>query len=103
MNENSTIKVIDKISQEIIKTYSLDESHLAYEFASQLEEIGMDIEIKSPTLVESFKNALELNSKQIDEYDESVREEVEDHDGQELTDDMEVDSCCFKPFQESKD
>ena len=70
MNTGNVIKVIDKLSQETMSTFSLDDAEKAYEFAKQMEEVGFDVELKSPTVIESLKETLGLNKKQISELDD---------------------------------
>jgi hypothetical protein len=92
----NTIKVIDMISQDVIKTYQEDQREEAYSYAAELEQMGFDVRVVTPTLMDSFKSTLGLDVERLVDFEDSVREELEDHDGQELD-----DSCCYKPFSES--
>ena len=86
---SNKIKVIETKTQSILFETSLEEEQKAYEHAAQMEEMGLEVKIVRDTIIESFQNSLGLSQKQLKEHQESVQEELHDHDGQE-------ESCCFK-------
>ena len=88
----SKILVIDKVTKQILLECKLDEADKAYEFAGSLEEMGLDVEVVNPTIAQTLSNSLGLSQAQVEEYEASMEEEMEDHDG----------SCCFKDSSDDK-
>lgn len=87
MSTTSVIQVIDKASKEVLFECSLEDSEKAYEFAGKMDEMGLDVEVKTPTITESLCDSLGIERDEREEYEESVIAEIEDHDG----------SCCATP------
>lgn len=88
--EKSKIIVRDIHTQQTLFECPVSESERAYKFAADMEEMGLDIEVISPTLTETLSHSLGLSDEQLREYKNSMEEEIASHDG----------SCCF---EESKD
>jgi hypothetical protein len=65
---------------------AIEESEKAYQFAAEMEEMGLDIEVVSPTLGETLSNSLGLSQEAQQKYKDSLEEEMESHEG----------SCCFE-------
>jgi hypothetical protein len=88
--EKSKILVIDVQTKQTLFECGVEDSEKAYRFAAEMEKMGLDVEVISPTLSETLSNSLGLTSDQMREYKKSLDEEMEGHDG----------SCCF---EDSKD
>jgi hypothetical protein len=88
--EKSKILVIDVQTKQSLFECGVEDSEKAYSFAAEMEKMGLDVEVISPTLSETLSNSLGLTSDQMREYKKSLDEEMEGHDG----------SCCF---EDSKD
>ena len=86
------IRVIDIQTEQTLFECDLHESEKAYQFAAEMEEMGLDIKVISPTLGETLSNSLGLSREQQQEYAESMEEEIHSHEG----------SCCFKDDEKSK-
>jgi len=82
----SKIRVLDRITQQVLFECSVNEHEKAYEYAAQMEEMGLDIVINHPTLSETLSDSLGLSNEARAEYQRSMEEELEEHEG----------SCCFK-------
>lgn len=82
----SKIRVIDNISGQVLKEFELAESEKAYEYAAEMEEIGLDIAVNSPTITRTLSTSLGASPQRIEEMEKSAMEEIEDHEG----------SCCVK-------
>jgi hypothetical protein len=80
------ILVRDVQTQQILFECAINESEKAYQFAAEMEEMGLDIEVVSPTLGETLSNSLGLSREAQEQYKESLEEEMDSHEG----------SCCFK-------
>lgn len=86
------IFVKDVQTEQILFECELNESEKAYQFAAQMEQMGLDIKVVAPTLGETLSNSLGLTREQQEEYKESMEHEMETHDG----------SCCFKEEDDQK-
>lgn len=84
--EKSKIVVRDIHTQQVLFECPVTESERAYEFAAEMEEMGLDIEVLAPTLSDTLSASLGLSKDQVQEYKDSMEQEMEDHDG----------SCCFE-------
>lgn len=91
--EKSKILVRDVQTQQTLFECSMNESEKAWQFAAEMEEMGLDVEVVAPTLGETLSNSLGLSKDEKQAYMESLQEEMEEHDG----------SCCFtNPDEDSK-
>lgn len=90
--EKSKILVRDVQTQQVLFECAITESEKAYQFAAEMEEMGLDIEVIVPTLGETLSNSLGLSREQVQEYKNSLEEEMDSHEG----------SCCFTDPEEDK-
>ncbi len=79
------IQVQDIQSHQVLFECALEDSEKAYQFAAEMEEAGLDIQVLNPTLAETISTSLGLSNQEKAEYFESMDEELEQHEG----------SCCF--------
>lgn len=84
--EKSKILVRDVLTKATLFECSISESEKAYQFAAEMEELGLDIEVLAPTLTDTLSNSLGLSAEQKATYQQSMEDEIEQHDG----------SCCFE-------
>lgn len=84
--KQNQVKIKEVHSKEILWQGSMDELAYAYEYAAKLEEMGLDVELDAPTVTQSLVENLGLNADEKEEYEQSVFDEIHDHDG----------SCCTK-------
>ncbi len=84
--EKSKVMVRDIQTESILFECEIEDSEKAYQFAAQMEEMGLDIEVIVPTLTETLSTSLGLSTEQRKTYKESLDAEIEDHEG----------SCCFE-------
>lgn len=78
------IRVIDQQSGQTLFECSLQEIEKAYQFAAQMEEIGLDLKVMVPTLSQTLSSSLGLSRDEQLAYENSLEEEIENHAG----------SCC---------
>lgn len=83
----SKTKVIEIHSEQVLFECDAKDSAKAYEFAAEMEAMGLEVEVSSPTITESLCDSLGIIHDERDEYENSVIAEIEDHDG----------SCCATP------
>lgn len=82
----SKIRVIDQHTGQTLFECALDQSEKAYQFAAQMEEMGLDIKVVAPTLGDTLSQSLGLNNEEQRAYRDSLEEEIDQHEG----------SCCFE-------
>jgi hypothetical protein len=86
------IRVLDIHTEQVLFECALTESERAYEFAAQMEEMGLDVKVDSPTLSQTLTQSLGLSNEEQATYQASMEEEMEDHDA----------SCCFDGPEKTK-
>lgn len=91
--EKSKILVRDVQTQQVLFECGINESEKAWQYAAEMEEMGLDIEVVIPTLGETLSNSLGLSREDLETYKQSLEEEMESHDG---------GSCCFKSPEDEK-
>jgi basic membrane lipoprotein Med (substrate-binding protein (PBP1-ABC) superfamily) len=90
--EMPKIRVVDNHTGQSLFECSVEESEKAYTFAAQMEEMGLDVIVESPTLTDTLSVSLGLSLEQRAAYLKSMDEEIENHEG----------SCCFEEKDSSK-
>lgn len=80
LKEKSKILVRDIHSKQILFQASMEESESAYQFAAQMEEFGLDIEVISPTLSDTLTTSLGISEEEILRYNQSLESEIEAHE-----------------------
>ena len=56
----------------------------AYDYATKMEEMGLDIEVIAPGLAETLITALGANTREINEYKQSLQDEIDEHDDSDM-------------------
>jgi hypothetical protein len=77
---NNQVRVIDSISGTVLFETSIEKMSDAYAFATQMEEAGLDIEIKAPGLAETLIKSLGADEAEINQYKQSLQDEIDEHD-----------------------
>lgn len=83
------IQVIDQETKQILMETNLETADKAYEFAAQMEELGLSVEVHNPTLTQTLSNALGKSEAELKDYEQSLEDEIESHES----------SCCFEDAQ----
>ena len=73
------VKVIDKLSGEVLFGCSMEDRDKAYEFAAQMEAAGLDIEIISQSLNETLGRSLGMKEDDIELLNQTMEEEIDSH------------------------
>ena len=81
---SSTVKVIDKTSETILFTCCVTEMQKAYEEAEKYEEMGLDIELISPSIPETLIRSLGANAEDIEKLNTSIEAEIKSHIEEDL-------------------
>lgn len=79
-NENSKVKVIDRNSGYVFFESNIDGLELASQKAAELELLGLDIELISPTLPQTLLESLGVKSYEAEKYLNSLDEELHSHE-----------------------
>lgn len=79
------VQVLDAQTEQVLFECSMEESEKAYQFAAEMEEMGLDLKVVAPTLADTLSESLGLSPEQQQAYKESMEEEMDEHE----------DSCCF--------
>lgn len=77
---SNQVRVIDVLSQTTLFETSMENIADAYTFAAQMEEAGLDIEIKAPGLAETLIRSLGANDSDINKFQQSLQNEIDEHD-----------------------
>lgn len=80
------VKVIASDINETLMVTDMANLDKAYKFASEMDELGITVEVLAPTITETLSDTLGLSLDDKYHYEKSVSDELEDHDG----------SCCVK-------
>jgi hypothetical protein len=74
----SKIKIFDSESQ-LLYEFSMDQVEAAYAKAQELEEMGIEVTLKSPSLPETLGNTLGMSETDREKLRIEIEEEVESH------------------------
>ncbi len=74
----SKIKIFDSESQ-LLYEFSMDQVEAAYAKAQELEEMGIEVTLKSPSLPETLGNTLGMSEADREKLRIEIEEEVESH------------------------
>lgn len=79
------VRLIEKNSGTVLFECEPEQVDLAYEKAADFEQMGLDVKIEQPTVNQTLADSLGVQGVALNDYQDSVAEEIEDHDG----------SCCY--------
>lgn len=77
---SNQVRVIDSISGTTLFETTIEKIADAYSFATQMEEAGLDIEIKAPGLAETLIQSLGATDDDLKKYQQSLQDEIDEHD-----------------------
>jgi hypothetical protein len=83
MSQNK-VRVIDINSEESLFECDITKLESAYQFAAQMEEMGLEVKVCAPSISETLTESLGMSHDEKEEYEQSVVAEMDDHEG----------SCC---------
>jgi hypothetical protein len=97
LSKNLTIKVIESQSKQTLFECELHEIDKAYEYASQMEQLGLDIKIIKPSITRELSHSLGVSeadwAKIANALDDEISDHVHDQSGSNIE---EIDSCCVE-------
>jgi hypothetical protein len=86
------VRVLTIDTGECLFETTIDQIEKAYEYAAQLDEMGIEVKISAPTIADTLSDSLGLKVDDQEKLHQSIIEEMEDHDG----------SCCATPYEFSE-
>ena len=92
MNELTKIFLYDDEGQELA-SFELDKKEEAFAYAEQLEEMGIAVTLKEPSLPESLIVSLGASTSDREQLKKEIDEEIDSHDS----------PCCGTMAAPSKD
>lgn len=81
----NTMRVIDSENQTLFEC-PIEDQEKAFSYAKQMEELGIEVKIVSPSLPQTLVNSLGMSEENQKIFDESIDHEIDDHEG----------GCCNK-------
>ena len=76
---NSTIKVKDEITDEILFECNADEASKAFKFATEMEKYNVKTRIETPSSLETLVTSLAPSEEGLDQLKEEIHKELESH------------------------
>jgi hypothetical protein len=73
------IKIIDLNSNSTLYSFRDDECEIAFNKARELEELGLDIKIVTPTSIETLGVALGADHQALEKVSCEIKKEIESH------------------------
>lgn len=90
---NIHVLVLDKLSKTVLFQCEIANIDLAYKKALEYEEMGIDTEIKAPTLTESLIRSLGATAEDIQQF----------KDSEEFEESLHEDTGCAACFPDKND
>ena len=78
---DSLVKVVEPRSGEVLLQCGVEEEALAYQFAREMEQMGVEVKIIAPSVSQTLASGLGVNAKEWQGYQRSMDQEIADHDG----------------------
>lgn len=78
MSNEKPIVLLDDEGQ-VLATYSLEDRDKAYEYAEELEEMGISITLKEPSLPETLIRSLGASQMDTETLKNEIEEEISAH------------------------
>jgi len=76
--------LIQTIDGQTLARYSYDQREKAFSYAEELENMGIEVTLSSPSLPESLLISLGANTKEREHLKNEIEEEIDSH----------ADNCC---------
>ena len=77
---DTQVKVMATASQEVLFQCHMDEEAKAYEFAQNMEKMGVEVTIDIPSVAQTLASSLGIEEQDWEEYQRSMEREIDDHD-----------------------
>jgi hypothetical protein len=91
LSKNLTIKVIEVQSKQVLFECELQQIDQAYQYATQMEELGLDVKIVSPSITRELSHSLGVSEADWAKIATALDDEIAEHEPLE-----NIDSCCVE-------
>ncbi|OIQ19767.1 MAG: hypothetical protein BM556_04605 [Bacteriovorax sp. MedPE-SWde] len=93
---SGSVKLVDKMTGSVLFECSIQDIDKAYVQAEEYEQMGLDIELKAPSMPETLVRSLGGSDESINELNKALDDEIASH----IEEDLGCSVCL--PEQESK-
>lgn len=93
----SKVRVIEEQSDTILFECEMKDIEKAYQYAVELEGMGIDVKIQAPSLPESLGESLGVSSFELNRLKIEIQDEIDSH-GQACS----SDSCTYGFVDQNK-
>lgn len=83
------IKIYEFNTNELLSSFDVQDSEKAYEYARQMEEMGIEIRMESPSINHSLGESLGMSEEQLENLTVAIDEEIASHN-----------TCCPETLNE---
>ena len=85
------IKVYEINTEETLQTFESHETEKAYEYARQMEEMGIEVKVKIPSINHTLADSLGMGSEDLENLTVAIDKEIDSHN-----------SCCVENMPEQQ-
>ncbi len=78
MNQKSFVRVVDQAEQELFRC-SIEEREKAFEFAKQMEHLGVEVTLQEPSSVETLATSLGIDAQAQEKLKAAITHEIKEH------------------------
>ena len=78
LNQKSFVRVIDQTEQELFRC-SIEEREKAFEFAKQMENLGIEVTLQEPSSIETLAINLGIDAKEQEKLKATIDHEIKEH------------------------
>ena len=76
--KKSKVMVMDSEGQSLFEC-SLKDREKAFEYARQMEELGIEVSIFEPSLPETLATSLGMKEEEVDQFRKTIDDEIDSH------------------------
>jgi hypothetical protein len=81
---SGSVKLIDRLTGSILFECPIEEIESAYTKAEEYEEMGLDIELKAPSMPETLIRSLGATEDSVELLNKGIEEEIASHIEEEV-------------------
>jgi len=81
---SGSVKLIDRLTGSVLFECSIEDMDSAYAKAEEYEEMGLDIELKAPSMPETLIRSLGATDESVAELNKGIEEEIASHIEEEV-------------------
>ena len=78
MNQKNIVRVVDQAEQELFRC-SIEEREKAFEFAKQMENLGIEVTLQEPSSVETLAMSLGIGAQEQEKLKATITHEIKEH------------------------